>query len=178
MGKRKLITGGLVFLILLLCMISIYLQRQFNNLQVAFNRVDREYIMLQADYKNLYEAYYSYDKKILKILEGNPHVLWAQDSSAYVVKIKDSFIFCFYKKPKMEVEMNLWIETEVAFSGLPYQTINESYGRVDNLKPHEWVLIDHVPLPNLFYVVEPIYLQNGQLTPKEGKRLAEIKVKH
>lgn len=114
---------------------SIYMQREYNIMRISFNRADRDYAMLKKDYEKLYEAYYSYDKKILKILEGSKNVFWAEDSSAYVVKTNNTYVFSFYKKPRMQnAEYDLWIESPASAYGY--------IARVNELKPHEFIFCE------------------------------------
>lgn len=108
-------------------------------MQMMYNRVDAENIVLKKDYEKLYDAYYSYDKKILKILEVNENVFWAKDSSAYVIVNDSNIFFSFYKKPKMEGGEYLWFSDSKVIdsnhSGKYYKI-----GVVDTLKPHQFFL--------------------------------------
>lgn len=174
MVKWKLITAGLLVLSIILCMMTIYTQREYYFMQMMYTRVEAENIVLKKDYEKLYDAYYSYDKKILKSLEANEHVFWARDSSAYVVKNENEFLFSFYKKPKMEHEMNLWISTEIAIKGLSFQTIYENFGRVDTLKPHQFILVSYVPMPYEFFIATSEKNKNDVLLPKEGEKISWI----
>jgi hypothetical protein len=137
MGKWKLITAGLVMVCIILCMMTIYVQRSYNNMRISYNRADRDYAMLKADYEKLYAAYYSYDKKIVKILEGNEHVFWAADSSAYVIKNNDEFLFSFYKKPKILDTGFLWFSDNHLIEA-DYKDKYRNLGRVDSLKPNQY----------------------------------------
>jgi hypothetical protein len=105
-------------------------------MRISYNRADRDYAMLKQDYEKLYTAYYSYDKKVLKILEGNQHVFWAEDSSAYVIKNNDGFLFSFYKKPRMDREYFLWLQKSATFDYL-------YCGQVDTLKPHQFITMKY-----------------------------------
>lgn len=95
--------------------------------------MDREHEDLRKDYEKLYTAYYSYDKKVLKILEASNNVTWAEDSSSYIVVNKDLLVFGFYKKPRMQKEHHIWMENKEGAS--------TELGTVENLKPHEFIFI-------------------------------------
>ncbi len=164
-NKRKYITIGLVILIVILCMMSFYMVWQFNHMQIAYNRVNREQTMLKSDYtrlvddyEKLYRAYYSYDKKILKLLEGRKDVFWAKDSSAYVVRSNGVFLFSFYKKPKMPQTHYLWSsdgEDEYKLYGK-----YEDHGAIDTLKPHQIFTGKSSGKEKLFLVAE-IHSENA-----------------
>ena len=97
---------------------------------------------LKKDYEKLYKAYYSYDKKILKLLEGNPNVIWAEDSSGYVM----NKCFSFYKKPRMQNPYFLWLyyrEKVTTHMGIQLVTSNfHMQGRIDTLRPHQIFCFD------------------------------------
>ena len=141
MNKRNLIVGGLILVIVILCMMSIYLQRQSENLLIQCNRMDRELAMMRKDYEKLYSAYYSYEKKILKILEGNEQVYWDADSAAYAVKTRRGFIFSFYKKPKMYEECYVWWFRQKSTKSGYVLPVYIKAERVDTLKPHQCIVL-------------------------------------
>lgn len=137
MSKGKWVIGGLIFVMILLCMMSIYLQRQYVNMRIAYNRADREYIMLQADYQLLYDSYYLYEKKVVAILNSSKNVYWASDSSAYMLLNDSNFIFSFYKKPRMDNDPILWLSDS--------PTVDENHtgkyqnlGKIQPLKSHQF----------------------------------------
>jgi len=138
----KFITAGLVLVIIILCMMTFFLNGSNKNLLIQLNRADREKAQLNADYEKLYTAYYSYDKKVLKLLENNPNVFWAQDSSAYVVKN----CFSFYKKPRMDKPHYLWLyykEKVNIQAGITLTTSNyHLQDRIDSLKSHQFFCFD------------------------------------
>lgn len=138
MSKGKWVIGGLIFVIILLCMMSIYLQRQYFNMRIAYNRADREYIMLQSDYKLLYDSYYLYEKKVLAILNSSKNVYWASDSSAYLVMNDSNFIFSFYKKPRMDNDPILWLSDSPAVDE-NYTGKYQSLGKIQPLKSHQFI---------------------------------------
>jgi len=115
------------------------MQRQYNNMCVSFNRADGDYSVLKRDYDKLYDAYYSYEKKILKVLEGNENVFWSEDSSAYVVKNEKGFLFSFYKKPRIHLQSYcLFIETNSSDRDPLYKYRYVS--SVDSLRPHQYII--------------------------------------
>lgn len=149
MGKRKIAIYGLVFLVIILCMITIYMQRENNKLRITNNRVDGDYEMLKKDYEQLYAAYYSYDKKILEILRFSDKVYWAEDSSAYVIKSESKFLFAFYKKPKMEEKyFLLWSSDEL--NSKNYIEL----ARADTLKPHQFISKEFTGKEKFFIVAQ------------------------
>ena len=137
MGKSKIAIYGLITLATILCMMTIYMQMQNNKLRITNNRVEGDYEILKQDYEKLYAAYYSYDKKILEILKFSEKVYWAKDSSAFVV----GNCFSFYKKPRMEKEYYLWGEVYKLQSGSFLMVEYFNLGRVDSLKPHQFINI-------------------------------------
>jgi hypothetical protein len=149
MKKWKFITAGLVLLILILCMMTFYMNGKARNLEIQVNRMDREHEDLKRDYENLYGAYYSYDKKILKILEYSDKVWWTEDSSFYALYDveKEIALFAFYKKPRMEKEYLLWPEVMDKGTGEMSKDSSRSLyfekiqPRVDTLKPHQFIMI-------------------------------------
>jgi hypothetical protein len=168
MKKWKFITAGLVLLILILCMMTFYMNGKARNLEIQVNRMDREHEDLKRDYENLYGAYYSYDKKILKILDGNPNVFWAKDSSAYVVKNENEFLFSFYKKPRMMEEFFLY-----QFGPVDYYNV---LCRIDTLKPHQYELIQ----PGTFqefkglFVAHPVNIKESTDYPDTSSTILKI----
>lgn len=133
----KFVTAGLVLVIIILCMMTFFLNGSNKNLLIQLNRMDREKAQLNADYEKLYAAYYSYDKKVLKLLESNPSVFWAEDSSGYVVKN----CFSFYKKPRMESSYFLWLYYKNKVNKpLGINTVPSNFqkqDKVDSLKSHQ-----------------------------------------
>jgi hypothetical protein len=149
MKKWKFIVGGLVLVIIILCMMTFYLNGSNRNFQVQINRMDREHEDLKKDYEKLYAAYYSYDKKVLEILKFSDKVFWTEDSSFYVLYDinKEIAFFAFYKKPRMQKEFFLWPEVVVKGTGeidrdssraIYFEKIRP---RVDTLKPHQFIKI-------------------------------------
>jgi hypothetical protein len=137
MRKWKIIIAALVILCIMLCMMTIYMEREYRSVQMVNSRNESDLYVLKKDYDKLYAAYYSYDKKILKILEGNKNVFWAKDSSTYVVKNENEFLFSFYKKPKMNGEY-LWFSNSLVID--PNHTGRyKCLGAVDTLKPHQFI---------------------------------------
>ena len=179
MGKRKLIMGGLVFLIIMLCVMTIYLLRQNGNMTIAYNRTDRELIMLKADYsrlsgdyEKLYKSYYDYDKKILEILKFSDKVYWAEDSSAFCLYDgKETALFSFYKKPRMDGEYFLWPSMtgiDKIIDGTVKFNYSEMVFRVDTLKPNQFIQFS-IPLP--LVCVEVAEKRKEGLSPKDSKLL-------
>jgi len=112
-------------------MTTLYMNREYSTMRLAFNRSDREHLDLKKDYERLYEAYYSYDKKIAGILRTNQNVFWSKDSTTYLIVNDTNVFFSFYKKPRMDEEMHLW-------------TTNPSgeridLGKINELKPHQFL---------------------------------------
>lgn len=147
-------------------------------MRIAYNIKDRELITLKEDYEKLYGAYYSYEKKILKLLEGNENVFWSEDSGAYIVNRKEDFLFAFYKKPRMEGEYFLWpfvldsFELEGGYS-YSHSALNDYCFRVDTLKPHQFILLDK--LENMNWVtLAPKKLDIG--IPDNDKSIFEIDI--
>jgi hypothetical protein len=95
--------------------------------------------MLQADYQLLYDSYYLYEKKVLAILNSSKNVYWASDSSAYMVINDSNFIFSFYKKPRMDKDLILWL------SDAPNVNANhtgkyQNLGKINALKSHQFLI--------------------------------------
>ncbi len=148
----KFITAGLVLVIIILCMMTFFLNGSNKNLLIQLNRADREKAQLSEDYEKLYAAYYSYDKKVEKLLETHPNVFWAQDSSAYVVKNGDSFLFSFYKKPRMYGEQYLFLRHKVSLpTATTWWDMDDNVGRVDTLKSHQFIFFSS-SIPELVFV--------------------------
>lgn len=141
MGKRKIAMYGLIALVFILCMMTIYVQMENNKIRIMNNRADRELEMLKKDYEKLYKAYYEYSLKEKKILSMVDSVFWADDSSAYIIKTNQTGLFTFFKKPKIVAmgEHHLWLSDNGKFTGhIPLYT---DFGRVDTLKPHQFIRI-------------------------------------
>lgn len=176
MNRWKFITAGLVLVIIILCMMTFYLNGKHHNLEIQVNRMDREHEDLKKDYEKLYKAYYSYDKKVLKLLEGNPNVFWARDSSAYMMRLRDGYFFSFYKKPRMENKCFLWwIKWEHAENGSSYFSYTQSL-RVDSLKPHQFQFIrgDFDEMHSIMVAKEDFDKNN----PKAEDEILNILLKH
>jgi hypothetical protein len=144
MSKSKWIITGLVVLIIILCMMTIYVQSEYGNMRIAYTRVNEDYASMKVDYEKLYTAYYDYDKKVKYLLVNHgENVNWADDSSAYFIKKFGFFTFAFLSKPKMEDEYHLWVHHTKPASLAHDTTLINSYswdgGRVDTLKPHQFI---------------------------------------
>jgi hypothetical protein len=174
--KWKFITAGLVLVILILCMMTFYLNSSNRNLLIQLNRMDREKGEYQRDYEKLYNAYYSYDQKILKILESNQNVFWAKDSSGYVVKGKNEFLFSFYKKPRMNSEFFLY----------QFGSVDRYWGdplRIDSLKPHQFASVQWLfqsPEDGSFqkfkglFVARPVNIKENNYSPDTSSIVVKI----
>ncbi len=185
MGKRKLLTGILIALVVMLAASTVYIQWHSNHLQIAFNRVNREHTMLQTEYEQLneeyeklYYAYYGYDKKILRILQQTNHVTWAKDSSIYIIQSNTSIFFSFYKKPKMVGEYRLYQVGTVARYFI-------DAGQVDNMKPHEFKELNKQyqspedgTIKNFtdLFIALPLDIKNNNYTPDTSSIIVRLKL--
>ncbi len=152
------------------------LNGRYRNLQIQINRMDREHMDLKKDYEKLYSAYYSYDKKVLKLLESNPNVYWAEDSSAYMVESKSDFLFAFKNKPNISGEYFLWIlqmDSIEVDDGYSYSQYVIDNARIDTLKPHQLMSIDYVD--NFMGVIVAPKSSHADI-PDQDKLILEINI--
>jgi hypothetical protein len=124
---------------------TFYLNGSNRNFQVQINRMDREHEDLKKDYEKLYAAYYSYDKKIAAILKFSDHIFWDKDSAGYLINNKEQYLFAFYKKPRMVNPCYaFWYQEQWPTDHYPAISYN-NLGRMDTLKPHEFILLGQPP---------------------------------
>lgn len=150
--KWKIITAVSIVVTIILCMMTIYTQREYNYVQMVNMRTESDMVVLKQDYEKLYDAYYSYNKKVLKILEGNDNVYWSKDSSSYIVYTHRKYLFGFNKKPSLQNSEHLWAKYEISLAGLPFQTMVDDLGQVDTLKPHQFIMIHQMGMPVEFFL--------------------------
>jgi len=132
-------------------MTILYMNREYNVMRLAYSRADREYLELKNDYEKLYDAYYSYNKKIAGILHTNHNVYWSKDSTTYLIVNDTNVFFSFYKKPRMDKEMHLWVTNP---SGEPMDL-----GKINELKPHQFLSFKRKKEQHQIFIAPTAYPQ-------------------
>jgi len=178
MGKNRILTIGLIIIIGILCLMTIYMLRRNKNLNIAYNRKEREYAILKKEYEKLYDYYYAYDQKIATLLNYTPNEIWATDSSSYIIGSREKFMFSFFKKPKLDSTYFAWIHW-IKFLPVegPSGTVDvyRNCGQVDTLKPHQWLIVNPETWPDQL-IVAPV--KPGDSIPDTTQIRSEILIKN